>query len=69
MQRLLIAVPDDQPSQDTVKLTIKKLESGTNKPIPGVTFKIEGADENSDFSVTRETGEDGTITLTKEADM
>ncbi len=68
MQRLLIAVPDDQPSQDTVKLTVKKLEAGTNKPIPGVTFKIESADGSGDFSVTRETGADGTITLTSEAD-
>ena len=69
MQRLLIAVPDpEDPDTDTVKLTVKKLEAGTNKPIPGVTFKIESADENNDFSVTRETGPDGTITLTDEAD-
>jgi len=68
MQRLLIAMPSDQPTQDTVKLTVKKLEAGTNKPIPGVTFKIESADGSGDFSVTRETGSDGTITLTSEAD-
>ncbi len=68
MQHLLIAVPDDQPSQDTVRLTVKKLEAGTNKPIPGVTFKIESADGSGNFSVTRETGADGTITLTSEAD-
>ena len=67
-QRLLIAVPDDHPSDDTVKLIVKKLEAGTNKPIPGVTFKVEGMDGNSDFSVTRETGADGTFTLTAEAD-
>jgi uncharacterized surface anchored protein len=68
MQRLLIAVPDPDPKNDTVKLTVKKLEAGTNKPIPGVTFKVEGMDGNSDFSVTRETGADGTFTLTAEAD-
>ena len=68
MQHLLIAVPDDNPSQDTVKLTVKKLEAGTNKPIPGVTFKIESMDADSNFSVTKETGADGTITLTSEAD-
>ena len=68
MQRLLIAVPDDKPTEGTVSLTVKKLEAGTNKPIPGVTFKVEGMDEGSDFSVTRETGADGTFTLTAEAD-
>ena len=68
MQRLLIAVPDDNPSETTVRLTVKKLEAGTNKPIPGVTFKIESADGSGDFSVTRETGADGTLTLTAEAD-
>ena len=68
MQHLLIAVPDPDPKNDTVKLTVKKLEAGTNKPIPGVTFKVEGMDGNSDFSVTRETGADGTFTLTAEAD-
>ena len=68
MQRLLVAVPDPDPKNDTVRLTIKKLEAGSNKPIPGVTFKIESADGSGDFSVTRETGEDGTITLTSEAD-
>ena len=68
MQRLLIAVPDDKPTEGTVSLTVKKLEAGTNKPIPGVTFKVEGMDEGSDFSVTRETGADGTFTLTAEVD-
>ena len=68
MQRLLIAVPDDKPTETTVRLTVKKLEAGTNKPIPGVTFKIESADGSGDFSVTRETGADGTLTLTAEAD-
>ncbi|MDE6590560.1 MAG: hypothetical protein K2K53_09515, partial [Oscillospiraceae bacterium] len=69
MQHLLVAVPDGEPTDiDTVKLTVKKLEAGTNKPLPGVTFKIESADGSGDFSVTRQTGSDGTITLTKEAD-
>ena len=69
MQHLLVAVPDGEPTDiDTVKLTVKKLEAGTNKPLPGVTFKIESADGSGDFSVTRQTGADGTITLTKEAD-
>ena len=68
MQRLLIAVPDDKPTETTVSLSVKKLEAGTNKPIPGVTFKIESADGSGDFSVTRETGADGTLTLTAEAD-
>ena len=68
MQRLLIAVPDDKPTEGTVSLTVKKLEAGTNKPIPGVTFKVESADGSGDFSVTRETGADGTFTLTAEAD-
>lgn len=44
--------------ETTVKLTVKKLEAGTNKPIPGVTIKIESADGTSDFSVTREAGVD-----------
>ena len=69
MQRLLIAVPDpEEPEIDTVQLTVKKLEAGTNKPLSGVTFTIKSADGSSDFSVTRQTGADGTITLTKEAD-
>ena len=68
MQRLLIAVPDDRPEQATVKLTVKKLEAGTGRPIPGVTFKVEGIDGNGGLSVTRETGADGTFTLTAEAD-
>ena len=68
MQNLLIAVPDDEPVIDTVQLTVKKLEAGTNKPLAGVTFKIENANDPAAFSVTRQTGADGTITLTKEAD-
>ena len=68
MQRLLIAVPDEQEDDPTVKLTVKKLEAGTNKPIPGVTFTVKGIDADSDFSITRETGADGTLTLTAEAD-
>ena len=68
MQRLLIAVPDDEPVDTSVQLTVKKLEAGTNKPLSGVTFKIENANDSAAFSVTRETGVDGTITLTKEAD-
>ena len=68
MQRLLVAVPDDKPAEDTVSLTVKKLEAGTNKPIPGVTFKVESADGSGDFSITRETGADGSLTLTSEAD-
>ena len=68
MQRLLIAVPDGEPREDTVSLTVKKLEAGTNQPLPGVTFKIESAADPSAFSVTRQTGADGTITLTREAD-
>ena len=69
MQRLLIAVPNEHTQdKDTVQLTVKKLEAGTNKPLPGVTFKIESADGSGDFSVTRQTGADGTLTLTKEAD-
>ena len=69
MQHLLIAVPDsEQPDTGTVQLTVKKLEAGTSKPMSGVTFTIKSADESGDFSVTRTTGEDGTITLTKEAD-
>ena len=68
MQRLLIAVPDGEPKEDTVSLTVKKLEAGTNKPLSGVTFKIESAADPSAFSVTRTTGADGTVTLTREAD-
>ncbi|MCM1234256.1 MAG: SpaA isopeptide-forming pilin-related protein [Ruminococcus flavefaciens] len=69
MQRLLIAVPDpEEPDIDTVQLTVKKLEAGTNKPLSGVTFTVKSADDSGDFSVTRQTGADGTLTLTKEAD-
>ena len=68
MQRLLIAVPDEQQEDTSVQLTVKKLEAGTNKPIPNVTFKVEGMDGDSAFSVTRKTGVDGTFTLTAEAD-
>ena len=69
MQKLLIAVPDEEEIDlTTVKLTVKKLEAGTNKPLPGVSFKIENNDDPSAFSVTRTTGADGTITLTQEAD-
>lgn len=69
MQRLLIAVPEDRPKdEDTVQLTVKKLEAGTNKPLSGVTFTVKSADDSGDFSVTRQTGADGTITLTQEAD-
>lgn len=68
MQRLLIAVPGDEPIDISVQLTVKKLEAGTNKPLAGVTFKIEDANDASRFSVTKDTGADGTITLTQEAD-
>ncbi len=67
MQRLLIAVPG-MPDEESVRLTVKKLEAGTNKPLPGVTFTVESADGSGDFSVTRQTGADGTLTLTSEAD-
>ncbi len=67
MQKLLIAVPDeDEIDTDTVQLTVKKLEAGTNKPLSGVTFTIKSADGS--HSVTRKTGADGTITLTSESD-
>ena len=66
MQRLLIAVPDEKPKSETVQLTVKKLEAGTNKPLPGVSFKVESVDGS--FSVTKQTGSDGTLTLTQEAD-
>ena len=68
MQHLLIAIPEGGTNELPVSLTVKKLEAGTDKPIPGVTFKIESADGSGDFSVTRETGEDGTFTLTTKAD-
>ena len=55
---------EDEP----VSLTVKKLEAGTNQPIPGVTFTVESADGSGDYSVTRQTGPDGTFTLTSEAD-
>ncbi len=65
MQHLLIAVPDPEDERDTVKLTVKKLEAGTNKPMAGVSFKVESADGSGDFSATRQTGPDGTFTLTE----
>ena len=68
MQRLLIAVPTPNDVSEPVSLTVKKLEAGTNKPLSGVTFKVESADGSGDFSVTRDTGPDGTITLTQTAD-
>ena len=69
MQRLLIAVPEEKQTDiDTVKLTVKKLEAGSNKPLSGVTFTVESADGSGDFSVTKTTGADGTFTLTSEAD-
>ena len=64
MQRLLIAVPDDGPIDETVRMTVKKLEAGSNKPLPGVTFKIEDANDPTAFSVSKITGADGTLTLT-----
>ena len=69
MQKLLVAVPvveTTTPVIETVQLTVKKLEAGTNQPLAGATFKIEGV--NNSFSVTKTTGADGTITLTKDAD-
>ena len=66
MQKLLVAVPEAAPSVQTVQLTVKKLEAGTNQPLAGATFKIEGI--SNSFSVTRTTGADSTITLTKDAD-
>ena len=68
MQTLLIAIPDPDDDDLPVSLTVKKLEAGTNQPISGVTFKVESADGSGDFSVTRQTGQDGTFTLTSEAD-
>ena len=68
MQHLLVAVPGPDDDSDPLQMTVKKLEAGTNKPLPGVTFKIESADGSGDFSVTRQTGADGTFTLTSEAD-
>ncbi len=67
MQRLLIAVPG-APDEESVRMTVKKLEAGSNRPLPNVTFRIESADGSGDFSVTRQTGADGTLTLTSEAD-
>ena len=64
MQRLLIAVPDKGYEETGVKLTVKKLEAGTNKPLSGVTFSVKSADGSGDFSVTRTTGADGTLRLT-----
>ncbi len=68
MQRLLIAVPNEGPKDEELCLTVKKLEAGTNKPLPGVTFKIENAVNPALFSVTKTTGADGIITLTGKAD-
>lgn len=68
MQRLLIAIPDGEPDIEPVRLTVKKLEAGTNQPLAGVTFKIENAIDPADFSAIRSTGANGTITLTDEAD-
>ena len=68
MQRLLIAVPEEPKDDDTIQLTVKKLEAGTNKPLSGVTFKVESADDSGNFSVTKTTGADGTFTLTQKAD-
>ena len=69
MQDLLIAIPDPEDDDDLpVSLTVKKVEAGTNRPISGVTFKVESADGSGDFSVTRRTGQDGTFTLTSGAD-
>ena len=49
MQRLLIAVPTPNDVSEPVSLTVKKLEAGTNKPLSGVTFKVESADGSGDF--------------------
>ena len=68
MQRLLIAIPEEREEEDTVRLTVKKLEAGSNKPLAGVTFKVESADGSGAFSTTKVTGADGTFTLTQEAD-
>ena len=64
MQHLLIAVPEERTEDEPLKLTVKKLEAGTNKPMSGVTFSVKSADGSGDFSVTRATGADGTLTLT-----
>ncbi len=68
MQHLLVAVPGPDDDSDPLQMTEKKLEAGTNKPLSGVTFTVESADGSGDFSVARQTGADGTITLTSEAD-
>ena len=69
MQTLLVPVPEPDDDDDlTVSLTVKKLEAGTNQPIPGVTFTVENAVNASLFSVTKTTGPDGTFTLTSETD-
>ena len=65
MQHLLIAVPDEGSEEEQLQLKVKKLEAGTNKPMSGVTFTIENADDPSKFSITRQTGADGTITVTE----
>ncbi len=66
MQRLLIAVPEERDKDDdSIQMKVRKLESGTNKPMSGVTFKVENAIDPSAFSVTRQTGADGTLTLTE----
>ena len=64
MQHLLIAVPEERTEDEPLKLTVKKLEAGTNKPMSGVMFSVKSADGSDDFSVTRATGADGTLTLT-----
>ena len=68
MQRLLIAVPDEAYEEPGVTLTVKKLEAGTGKPLANVPFKIENTNDPAAFSVTKTTGADGSITLTREAD-
>ena len=74
MQKLLVAVPvvEETPpppvEEPKVSMTIKKLEAGTNQPLAGVSFKIEGMASASGFSVTKTTGADGTITLTQDGD-
>ena len=69
MQKLLVAVPIPPTTvveDPKVSMTIKKLEAGTNQPLAGVSFQIEGI--NDGFSTTKTTGADGTISLTQDAD-
>ena len=68
MRHLLVARHGPDDGSDPLHMTRNKLEAGTNKPLSGVTFTVESADGSGDFSVTRQTGADGTITLTSEAD-